>query len=187
MECCGLLICVLTNIECACVYFLFFIFCIYVRNRHNAPQLLIQVLSLIGSWLYSDNFDISAELVTIFSLTFTLVSIGISMAEYMLNKQLIASQYFIFVSFDVLAGDLSVMKATQFKSNIIYRRHDFLHELATRWRLQSSSIDRLKPLQTKNGAVFCIVIDAQGEDVDNLKERITEDVLAEVYIHIVCL
>ena len=44
------------------------------------------IVSIISSSTSNDNFDISSQLVTPFSLLFTLVSISLSVFEYCLSK-----------------------------------------------------------------------------------------------------
>ena len=153
-------------------------------HTKNIPQLIIQILALIGSSSVDNNFDISSELVTILSLIFTLVSIGLSIAEYFLSKKLFESQLFLIVSFDVNSNDIATMTRKEFESNVLFRRVKFLHSLARSLRLQDGSIDRLKPVQTTNGAVFHVIIDTHGTNFEEVKKTITKQVLAEACGHI---
>ena len=132
----------------------------------------IQALALIGASIYNDDFDFSGEIVTILSLIFTLVSIGLSVAEYYLSKNLLESEKFLIVTFEVLSNDFTNMSRSKFKSD-----NKFVNNLARRLKIDSSFIDRLKPVQTANGAIFQLIIDTR---VAVTQSSINKNILADV-------
>ena len=111
---------------------------------------------------YTKNFDISAELITILSLMFTLVSILISIGEYLLSRQLLKSDSFVIITFEAKCADFKNMKKRTFNNNIIFRKNLFINNLSRLLKIEPKQIERLKPLHTQNGAIFKLFIESKS-------------------------
>ena len=131
----------------------------------------------------ADEFDLSVEMVTVLSLIFTLVSISLSVAEYCLSKKLRHSQILLFVSFEALSNDFSAMSHNRFQSQVVFIQYGFLNTLARRLKIETGLIDRLKPVQTSNGAQFQLIIDAQHQSDSVVTHSITKEILAKVTLY----
>lgn len=135
-------------------------------------------MALIGAARYSDEFDISNELVTLLSLIFTSLSISLSVAEYFLSKKLLACEKYLIITFEALSPDFTEMSRSQFRSAIIYQKYKFINNYARKLKVESEYIDRVKPIQTDNGAIFQLIIDNRN----NIQtEAITQEMLAQVW------
>ena len=128
--------------------------------------------------------DISSYLVTILSLMFTLVSIFLSICEFCLSKQLLKSDTFVIVSFEVKSNDFKKMKHKQFSQKIIFCRNSFVNKMARMLKIDFSKIERLKPIHTQNGAMFTLCIDNNIETTKEIVNgKIVDGSIARVKLY----
>ena len=114
-------------------------------------------MALVGS-SNDSKFDVSGRMVTILSLFFTLISIGVSVSEYILSRHLLKSNAFVMISFEAKCEDFQNMNKTKFKKNIIFKKNKFLNNIARILRMDKHQIERLKPIITTTGVIFTLFI-----------------------------
>lgn len=120
---------------------------------------------LIEVWR-NDNFDVSNELVTVLSLIFTLVSITLSVCEYCLSKYLLNTSAFVMIELEFECNDLKHMRKSEFKHKIMFKnKSKFVSEIARLLKVPSNEIELLKPIHTKNGAIFAFNIEGKLLDL----------------------
>ena len=87
-----------------------------------------------------------------------MVSIGLSISEYFLSKQLLESDSYIIVSFEAIGTDFKEMNFEQFLQKIVYRKHSFVGRLSRLLKIDFAAIDRLIPRLAEGGVVFILNI-----------------------------
>ena len=79
-----------------------------------------------------------------------MVSISLSIGEYSLSKHLLDSELVVTISFEAKCQDFVTMKSKTFKSNVVFNQEDFVGGIGKIFKCQTSSIERLRPIHTKN-------------------------------------
>lgn len=131
-------------------------------------------------------FNISNQMVTLLSLLFTSISIGLSVGEYCLSKQLLKSDSYVVASFKVNSSEIEVMSRKQFRSKIMFRQKVFISEIAKILEIESCRIDLLIPVQTKTGALFVLHIDFYAPTVHStLSRHIANQDIAKVCFRVI--
>ena len=126
----------------------------------NFPQLIIQIVTLITLSVYKVDENIngeneySNEIITILSLIFTVVSIGLSISEYYLSNQLLKFRSYVIVSFEIKSKDIQSMNYRKFLNKIIFHKKSFIAKMARIFKIEFAAIDRLIPIHTQQGAIF---------------------------------
>lgn len=146
--------------------------------------MVIQILTLIRTYVTNadEDFDISAQVVTILSLMFTLVSIGLSIAEFCLTRHLLQSDNYVIISFEAESDHLRLKKKI-FQEKIVFRTRKFVSKFAEIFKVEKSKIERLKPIKTQYGAIFVLFVDATMANVENVLDSdvaIAESKIAQV-------
>ena len=136
------------------------------------PQLGIQIFALYYSATESDiQFDISSEMITVLSLVFTSISIGLSVGEYFLSRQLLKSDSYVIASFKVNSSDIETMSHHDFRDKILFQQKVFLGEMAKLLEIDYSQIELVKPTRTQKGAIFVLHINHGFHSVRLLLSR----------------
>ena len=148
----------------------------------NFPQLVIQTLSLYLAII--DGKDRSGLLITIFSMVFTVISICLSLFEFMFRSKYIDNGSILIARFSVESKKVASMRFNEFQQRIIFRKNRFINSLAKCLHLNYVQIDRLIPLQDSNGAILTFIIEADSHYFDHivngLKSAIIDGTIAKV-------
>ena len=145
-------------------------------------QVIVLYLAIVGS-----NLDLSNQLVTIFSLIFTLVSICLSICEYLLSKELLNNDLFVIVSFEAQCNEFACMSHKTFRKRVVYPHKIFLDEIARYLKIEYSQTESLKPVHTQKGVMFVMYISGDYNSIKKvLCSRKGKSSVAHVkYTHII--
>ena len=121
----------------------------------------------------------SGTLITIFSMVFTVISIGLSIVEYWFSRAQIKSEHTMIISYVVDSPYFSNMKEGAFLFKVMFKPRAIVHAMYTLLGIQRSNIERLMPLQLKNGAVFTFFIEYNIEKTYNKIENKMNDIIGD--------
>lgn len=130
--------------------------------------------------------DYSSLLITLFSMTFTIVSTLMSMFEYFLSSKFVSFASNVIVTFHIQCAHISQMKNKKFRKKVIFKRGSKLTaEISKILKLSKKQIERLNPKQDTRGAIFtfAIAIDEskKGEIEQLMTQCINNGELAKVF------
>ena len=127
----------------------------------NIPQLIIQILTLK---LLVDHGDdaLSDSLITILSMIFTIISIILSIFEYLFSSKSIKNDNIMIISFTVLSKYFGNMSEGTFLFKVIFRPRKIRHIMYRLLKINRAQIERLIPLQLKNGVIFTFFVEMGG-------------------------
>ena len=122
--------------------------------------------------------DDSSIFITIFSMLFTIISIVLSLFEFIFSRKFIKSKSLLIIRFSISSSNVRKLKYSEFQSKIIFRRLKFLHGIAKILNINKEFVERLIPLQTKDGAMFTLVVQCSAQNFDvteSLMDAATRD------------
>ena len=89
-------------------------------------------------------------------MVFTVLSVISSLLEYCLQSYLLDSETLLIVKFSVVSSDIQSMSRIQFHKKIEMKRNGIESEISKLFKIDYNIIEELKPIQTKDGALFTI-------------------------------
>ena len=101
----------------------------------------------------------SGTLITIFSMAFTIISIFLSGAEYLFSHKAAKMEHIMIISYTVDSPYFANMKEGAFLFKVMFKPRKIVHAMYTLLEINRSNIERLMPLQLKNGAIFTFFIE----------------------------
>ena len=127
--------------------------------------MLVLMLSISDE---SETNNSSSFLITILSMFFTIISILISVFEYILSNNLNKNGTIcaIGIRLTLEFDQLYTLEYQEFRSKIVFRHRAFNYSIGKLLHISSSQVERLIPLQVKDGIMFTIIIQA---DVTNVR------------------
>ena len=105
-------------------------------------------------------------------MIFTTISIFVSVFEYQFSSKAIKSDTVMIVRFDISSQQMANMRRSHFSKQIIFRHHKLIHYMAKIMQINARTVERLMPLQVKNGAIFSFIV--EFEDMNEYTSICTE-------------
>ena len=102
-------------------------------------------------------------MITILSMTFTIVSILISVFEHKMKSKFLKKGCVIVSRFIVKSQELSQLKKSKFDSSVVFKKHAAVHSIAKCVELSPDQVERLIPLQNKHGATVTFIIELNDQ------------------------
>ena len=100
-------------------------------------------------------------------MLFTIISIVLSLVEFIFSRKFIKSNSLLVIRFSINARNIARMKHRDFRSKIIFKRIKLVHCVAKMLNTSNEFVERLIPLQTKKGAMFTIVVQCRSHTFDD--------------------
>ena len=123
------------------------------------------------------NGNISDSAITIFSMLFTIISISLSIFEFLLSSKIIKQGSILVLSFNVESIEIAQRTRSQFNRTIVfYRNNKICHSIAKTLQLADKQIERLKPKQYPKGAVFTIFIEANPKRLNLIRKCMIDSI-----------
>ena len=110
-------------------------------------------------------------------MIFTVLSIFISIFEYLLSTKIIAEETVMIVSFEVESTTISKMDKKPFKQQIILRETKLLNCMAKICSLEPERIERLIPIQQGKGALFKFIINCGLSKFSKISNSISDSII----------
>ena len=117
----------------------------------NIPQFCLQLIYL----LFVNNNNNS---ITIVAMSFSILSIIITLFEYSTNKFVFESECLTIIKFNIESRKIQKMKPKQFNKQIANKRNDINHELAKILSVNYFHVEQLKPTVCSQGAAITCYI-----------------------------
>ena len=125
----------------------------------NIPQLCIQITTLVLVFGDPNNTGASGQLVTILSMIFTIISILLSVFEYVFSSKSIKSDNVAIIRFNIESQTIANFTYKKFISKIAYRPIQFTHCVAKTLQLNKNEVEALMPSQYKSGVIFNFIVE----------------------------
>ena len=143
----------------------------------NIPQFCIQILALI--LMTQEGSDLSSYMITVLSMSFTIVSIVISVFEHKMQSKFLKKGVTIVARFSFESRELAHLRLQNFDRRVKFRRFHTINSVAKSVELAKESVERLLPLQHKQGIIFTFIVElidkSQFERVADLLSQAIKD------------
>ena len=109
----------------------------------------------------------------------------ISILEYCSKSKFINDGCVSVVRFSVDSKEIANMHYKQFETKIVFKRSGILSDVAKSVQLQFDEVERLKPLQTKRGAIFTFIMDLHDDDhFDSVKRELRDAIMGGTLVQV---
>ena len=142
-------------------------------------------------WLTSnENNDQSTLLITMLSMLFTLISICLSGLEYITALKFMNAGSVMSIQYQIKSKEIAAMSSGKFKQSLVLRRNPTVHVMAKALKISRKQVERLKPLQNGDGAMFTFFVaigaNKSGSGFVKMKQRI-ETAVTDKSLQKVCM
>ena len=96
-------------------------------------------------------------------MTFTIVSILISVFEHKMKSKFLKKGCVIVSRFSVESPELAQLRKTTFDSRVVFKKQAVVHSIAKCVELSPDPVERLIPLQHKHGATVTFIIELNDQ------------------------
>ena len=111
-------------------------------------------------------------------MVFTLISIFLSAVEYLFSRKSVKSEHIMIISYVVDSPYFGNMKEGAFLFKVMFKPRKVVHAMYTLLGISRSNIERLMPLQLKNGAVFTFFIEYSSErKYQKIEAKMTDGII----------
>ena len=128
--------------------------------------------------------DRSGYVLTVLSMIFTIISIGLSVFEHFyLHTKFNDIDKISVITFDVNNSEIASMESNQFKSKFVFESWELTEKISTLVRDEKSDakIEMLEPKQYRYGALYTLLVDGTSKYiVSNITAAVDEGSLAQV-------
>ena len=115
--------------------------------------------------------DAASFMITILSMTFTIVSILISVFEHKMKSRFLKKGCVIVSRFIVKSKELSQLKKSKFDSRVVFKKQAAVNSIAKCVELSPDQVERLVPLQHKHGAIVTFIMELNDrKHFENVKD-----------------
>ena len=122
---------------------------------------MIQVSTLI--FTIQEGGDAASYMITILSMSFTIVSILISIFEHKMKTKFLNKGCVIVSRFSVESQELAHLTKIQFDSRVVFKKSAAVHSIAKCVELNQDQVERLVPLQHKHGATVTFIMELNDQ------------------------
>ena len=130
--------------------------------------------------------DPTSLLTTTFSMIFTVISILLSVFEYIFAANFIHNDSNILVTFSVTSKDIASMTRSQFTSQLVFQNWKLITAMAKILKVNTNRIERLKPKMIMDGAMYTFVLTTEQSQYDHICQ-IMHDVVDNDQLAKVCM
>ena len=102
-------------------------------------------------------------------MIFTLISIILSSLEYIINSVLNKYSNILVIQFNIESKYIGTMSHNTFKNIIVFKKWNAIGIMAKLLEINTERVERLKPLQNVNGALFTYFIATDESKFDHFK------------------
>ena len=103
--------------------------------------------------------SVSSYMITVLSMTFTVVSIMLSVFEHKMKSKFLKAGCVIAAIFSFESKELASIRMRQFESRVVFKKHQIVNSVAKCVELSKEQVERLIPLQHKHGATFTFIME----------------------------
>ena len=96
-------------------------------------------------------------------MTFTIVSILISVFEHKMKSKFLKKGCVIVSRFSVKSPQLAQLKQSKFDSRVVFKKRAAIHSIAKCVELNTDQVERLVPLQHKHGATVTFIMELNDQ------------------------
>ena len=153
----------------------------------NIPQFCMQVIYLFVINT-NNNTDNNNTNIVFISMTFSVLSIVLTLFEYTTKKFVFDSEFLMIIQFKIDSKEIQNMSGKQFDTRIGNKRKDISVALSKILRIQLHNIEQLKPVYCREGAsiTFHIRFEEQLDPktaMNELEESIDSQILNKAIRH----
>ena len=107
--------------------------------------------------------DAASYMITILSMTFTIVSILISVFEHKMKSKFLKKGCVIVSRFSIKSQELSQLRKSKFDSRVVFKKQAAVYSIAKCVELSPDQVERLIPLQHKHGATVTFIMELNDQ------------------------
>ena len=155
------------------------------------PQLIIQAITLVCIIMESsDNSHSDDLLITIVTMIFTVISISLSVLEYVFESNPLKHKFAVFIRYNVISKHFANMSPIQFSKKFRLCPRKSNHIMAKMLGISGRLIQTLPPIQDKNGVTFSFILEIDNKmeysqiqtEINNL---VNDNSLAQVKLNVI--
>ena len=134
----------------------------------NIPQFALQIF-------FSIYFN-DLTFITLFAMIFSLLSVILALFEFSIKQYLFENETLLLIKFKVESKQIQNLSRSQFQHRIEYKRFGVSNEIAKILSIDFSSIELLKPIPSKEGALLIFHIRNDSIDGTNALKTIQKEI-----------